>query len=188
MAYRRPSILLHSCSNGGGITTSSLATKLKKLGYVAPFDTVTLDCSPGKGNFHATVRAIKFSLPPNPFFRGIGTLLVYLLMASYVAFITVSRRQDGISWIRETINDTTLLGVNVPRLYLYSRADLLVDVGDIHAHAEDASRKGCGDVREVVFGRAPHCALINEDAGRYWDAVEKLARTESKPYAESGWA
>lgn len=190
LAHRSgPSILLHASSNGGGNNAANLAMLLKDQGYAAPFDAVTMDCSPGKGELHSAARAVRLSIPNTLFLRPLGTALIYFLLTLYMTYTAISRTQDIISRLRTTLVDRAALGVNVPRLYLYSRADALVEAAHVHEHAVDAANKGCGggEVVEEVFERAPHCALLNEDAGRYWAAVEKHARTANQSFAESHW-
>lgn len=189
LAYRTTaSIAFHASSNGGANNAVTLATLLKSQGYVAPFDTITLDCSPGKAEIHSAARAIRLSLPDILFLRTLSAGFIYFSLFMYMIYNTILQRTDKITQIRTTLNCPTLLGVNVPRLYLYSRADLLVEAGHVHEHAVEAARNGDeGGVTEEVFERAPHCALLNEDAGRYWSAVERVVRTGSKPFVEQGW-
>ena len=190
LAHRTvPSIILHASSNGGGNSAATLATELKWQGYAAPFDAVTLDCSPGKAEIQSSARAIRLSMPDVLFLREISSVLIYVCLFGYMLYCEGLGNQNKISWIRETLNDRAVLGVNVPRLYLSSKGDKLVEVAHIHDHAVEAASKGAGDVvAEEVFERAPHCALLNEDAGRYWGAVEKIGRREVRRFEERRWA
>ena len=186
LAYRAtPSILLHASSNGGANTAATLATLLKAHGYAAPFDAITLDCSPGKADLHSATRAIRLSLPNTLFLRTWSIVLIYCALVLYMLLNLTLRRTDKITWIRETLNDRVVLGVNVRRLYLYSRADALVEAEHVREHAEAAEKKGCcGRVVREEFARAPHCALVNEDRGRYWGAVERHVRAEREAFGE----
>lgn len=186
LAHRStPSILLHASSNGGANNTSTLASLLRRQGYAAPFDAITLDCSPGKAEFHSGARAIRLSLPNVLFFRTWSIVFIYLALILYRLVNFVLSRTDTITRIRHSLNDRALMGVNVPRLYLYSRADVVVEAGHVREHAEEARGKGCGKVVEEVFESAPHCALVNEDRERYWAVVERHARAEKECHAES---
>lgn len=70
------------------------------------------------------------------------------------------------------LNEPGLLSNGVPRLYLYSKADKLVDWREVEAHARSAEERGASGKTELVrFETSEHVAHIREDAEKYWDAV-----------------
>ena len=73
---------------------------------------------------------------------------------------------------RKCLNDPEMFGVDVPRLYVYSKADELVPWRDVESHAEDAGRRGYGEVKRVLFEDSAHCAHAMAHREEYWGAVE----------------
>jgi len=54
----------------------------------------------------------------------------------------------------------------VKRLYLCSKADIVVDWKDVESHAEEARGRGF-EVEMQVFEMSAHCALVMEEKERY---------------------
>lgn len=72
------------------------------------------------------------------------------------------------------LTEKGLLPAGVPRLYLYSLADKMVDWKEIEAHARMAEENGAsGKIELVRFERSEHVAHVREDAGRYWRSVQR---------------
>ena len=168
-----PVIALHASSNGGGNNAAMLATLLTAQGSPAPFSSTILDCTPGKPEYKSASRAIRLSIPQTFGLRKVSILFIYFFLFLYKIYCEGLGKQNRILWVRDTLNDEVAMGVGVRRLYVYSKADPLVEASHIHEHAEDMRKKATGEVREEVFETAPHCALLNEDAERYWKAVEE---------------
>lgn len=165
-------IALHAFSNGGGNNTVWLAERLIKQYGRLPFDSVIFDSCPGQAELASTTRAITLSLPNQYLLRTIGSYFIYLLVLFYKVINQAIGAENTIAWIRRVLNDATIFAPTTPRLYLYSEGDALVRWQDVHEHAEDARKKGFSVVREEKFFKAPHCALLNEDSSRYWNAVK----------------
>ena len=165
-------VLLHMFSNGGANNAINLASQLQERHGKVPFHAVVLDSCPGRGEVESGTRAMAFSLPKMPVVRTVGWYALYAITAFYVLVMTTLGVEDVISRLRRVLIDPEVFGKHMPRLYLYSQKDALVDFHHVHEHVEAASQAGYVDVREEVFDTAPHCALINEDADRYWDAVK----------------
>ena len=60
-----------------------------------------------------------------------------------------------------------------PRLYLYSKADLIIPGEEVAAHVKEARARGV-EVAEEVFERSPHVSHARTEPERYWAAVRKL--------------
>lgn len=163
--------IIHICSNGGATNASRLGLAIQEAKIPLSFSTMILDCCPGKGELNSATRAMAFSLPKQPIVRFIGWYMIYAFTACYIFFINATGSDDAISWIRRVLNDGKVFSTEAKRLYVCSKKDALVEFEHVREHAADAREAGYV-VREEVFESAPHCALINEDAGRYWDAIK----------------
>ena len=166
-----PYIVLHAYSNGGANNATWLADRLLQTTERLPFSKLILDCCPGKGEATSVTQAITMSLPKQPLIRVIGSWLIYstcvVMMSIYIAL----GWEDTISRIRRRFNDANMFSTEMPKLYLYSENDALVNWEHVHEHAEDAKQKGYL-VREEKFTKAAHVALLIEDNDRYWNAVK----------------
>ncbi|KAK3718702.1 hypothetical protein LTR37_004919 [Vermiconidia calcicola] len=169
---RKP-IVLHMFSNGGANTATWLAARLRKADGRLSFDTLVLDSCPGAKDIVAITRAMSFSLPNQYLLRPIGFYVMFAAGLVYKLFNDVTGHEDPITRIRRDFNDTSIFSKDTPRLYLYSEKDIFVKFQDVRHHAEDARAKGYTTVHEEVFLKAPHCALVNEDEARYWNAVRE---------------
>lgn len=165
--------ILHICSNGGATNASRLGSILQERSIPLPFGTMILDCCPGKGEQISATRAMAFSLPKQPVVRFVGWYFIYALIAAYIFVINATGWEDAITWIRRVLNDERIFSTEMTKLYVYSKKDALVSSEDVRAHAEDARKAGYA-VRQEVFERAPHCALINEDSDRYWNSISEV--------------
>lgn len=80
------------------------------------------------------------------------------------------------------LNEPALLPSGVPRLYLYSKADKMVDWREVEEHARSAEECGASGRTELVrFERSEHVSHVREDAVRYWDAVRKCWEDRKSP-------
>lgn len=166
------SIVLHAFSNGGAITSIRLRKSLIEMLPGRPiFDKVVLDCCPGTADLESATRAITFSLPTHPLIRRVGSWIIWLALISYMMFHEVLQMENSINRMRRQLNEAAMFPLNIPRLYLYSKADRLVGWRDVHTHIEDAMQLGYLHVREISFDEAPHCALLQENPERYWKSV-----------------
>ena len=111
------------------------------------------------------------SLPKNFVVRLLGVVFVHAVL---VVLFVIDKLGFGnaVSYARERLNDEVLLELKIPRLYIYSKVDKMVNWKDVQDHAEDARRKGYKRVSERVFDHSGHCAHLKEDENKYWKAVE----------------
>ncbi|PLN84284.1 hypothetical protein BDW42DRAFT_183640 [Aspergillus taichungensis] len=169
------SILLHIFSHGGSNTAVQLALSWQEEhNYPLPLGGVILDCSPGDTTFRRSYNAAVLSLPSEttPHVQSIGRALLYPTIAT-VTVLQHLHLMASVRDLRRQLNDPAVFGVGVPRLYLFSEADEMVGAHNVRSHAVNARRCGFA-VDEVVFRSAEHCALVLEDAGRYWGAVRQF--------------
>ena len=121
------------------------------------------------------------SLPKQPVIQLLGSWMIWISLLLYKISHDVIGGDDMVSSMRKSLVDLSLFPTTVPRLYLYSKGDLLVDWRAVREHAEDARRAGYSVVIEVVFEKAMHCALMSEDREKYWGAI-KAHVTEKYAY------
>ncbi|KAI6371648.1 hypothetical protein MCOR25_003929 [Pyricularia grisea] len=172
-ANRRRDVLLHFFSNGGGNMATQLLKSTVPSALRDRLGLVVLDCCPGDASFGKTYGAALLSLPPSlsPPLRWVGTAMTYCLVSAVQA-LQDAGLMSSVRELRAELNSASLLGDDVRRLYLFSAGDGMVGVDDVVSHARQASgRIGAHKVGAVLFRTAPHCALVLEDADRYWGAV-----------------
>jgi hypothetical protein len=184
-----PRVLLHVFSHGGCNTAIQLAQSLSDadagLLFRDALRLVVFDCCPGDTSFDKAFRAAAVSLPPAlstaPLpFRALGTATVFTLVATVTALQRVGL-VASVSDMRRQLNDPTLFGPRARRLYLFSRADSMVDPANVRSHAQLAREEvGC-EVGLVAFREAAHCALLTEDEPKYWRAIRDCWAGEPLP-------
>ncbi|EPE35104.1 indole-diterpene biosynthesis protein PaxU [Glarea lozoyensis ATCC 20868] len=168
------SVLLHLFSNGGGLTATVLAKEyVRKTGHPMPLMAMVLDSSPGRPSVRATRRAFAVALPKNLVLQLIGNLLFTLIFMIMKLGNYLGVTENVIQGVRDCLNDSRYFGLDVPRLYVFSEADRMVEARDVENHAVEAKGKGYEVLRER-FGMSGHAAHMIEDPERYWGAVGRL--------------
>jgi hypothetical protein len=173
-----PRVLAQTFSNGGAFALLNFARFYRALnGQPPPISALILDSGPAIGNIKRSVAAIMAPVCQNPLvwypvFFGITFLLRLLFWKDRL----LGRK----SIVRRTylgMNEKGVLPEGVPRLYIYSLADSMVDWKEVEAHArvaeEDEGISGSGKVELCRFEGSEHVAHLREDAGKYWDAVQR---------------
>lgn len=74
------------------------------------------------------------------------------------------------------LNDPKLVGLWVPRVYLYSDSDEVIRSEEICTHAGIAKKLGYSGLQEEVFPGTGHCGHILADPERYWAAVLEVSK------------
>lgn len=169
----RSGIILQMSSNGGASSATSLTRALQQSNLQLPLDAVILDCSPGKLSLLSSTRAVTLQLSNSAIIRVVGAWLTYVFFGFYMIMKMALRVKDDITRVRLDLNDPALFTRDTPRLYLYSKADTLIEWKHVEDHAREAEILGY-NVRVEVFEKAPHCALVKEDSERYWKAIQDL--------------
>ncbi|KAF2743065.1 indole-diterpene biosynthesis protein-like protein PaxU [Sporormia fimetaria CBS 119925] len=164
-------ILAHNFSNGGSTMLVSFAQLwLQKTGTTLPLRTHVIDSAPGKGGWKRSHAAIYVSLPRNIFTRLFGSIAVHFLLFLHFLFDKLTRRENRMVVLGRLLNDARLFDTKTPRVYLYSRKDLMVGDDEVEEHADQAAAMGRW-VTKVRFENSAHAGHIMEDQGRYWEAV-----------------
>ncbi|RYP26354.1 hypothetical protein DL767_008076 [Monosporascus sp. MG133] len=168
---RKKDILLHIFSHGGCNMAIQLAISMDQQAGSLLRDRLRLvifDCCPGDASFGKAYNAAMLSLPQQ-FPRMLGTPLVYGAV-SVIYGLQSAGLMPSVREMRCILNDLELFGGRTDRLYLLSRDDRMVRVEDALSHARLARKLGYR-VGTVLFEKAAHCALVMEDAEKYWSAI-----------------
>jgi len=164
-------VLVHSFSNGGGNQLNEFAKAWREReGSILPMRAQMMDSSPGPGSWRRTHAAILESLPRTWLWRLFGSVALHLVLFLVFAFNTLTGRENRMLVMCRETNDASIFDVRTPRVYLYSKADLMVKDDEVEEHADQAEAQGWA-VKRVRFEKSPHAGHIREDAGRYWKAV-----------------
>ncbi|KAF2265366.1 DUF829-domain-containing protein [Lojkania enalia] len=174
-------VLVHSFSNGGAtqLLQFAKAWKRKQLSGenesenendMMPMRAQIMDSSPGLGGWRKSHAAIVLSMPKGWLWRFFGSLAAHLLLVGLFLRDKVLQRENMIVAMAKQLNDPRIFLNNVPRVYLYSKADSMVGDDEVEHHANQAASKGW-HVRKVRFEKSPHAGHVREDEAKYWDAV-----------------
>lgn len=128
-----------------------------------------------------------------------GLLLLYRRLLGRRSWSEVMRHQlnNPARWSALAAGDAAKADVFPPRLYLYSKADKLINYTAIEKHADeaaktsglqkgplpvdtlksDSSKDNAAPANVVAFRRwesAPHCDILRADAQGYWKALRQF--------------
>jgi len=173
MNHSEPRVLAQAFSNGGAFAFLHFARLYYSLaGSVPPVNALILDSGPAIGDKTRSIAAIMAFIPRSPVVRYTVLFLVNVLFQLLLVTDTVLRRKTVVQRTYMELNEEGLLPNGVPRLYLYSRADKVIDWKEVEAHARNAEENGASGKTELVkFEKSEHVAHVREDAEKYWDAV-----------------
>lgn len=173
-------ILLHSFSNGGGLTATQILFLLREATHMPlPLVGVVLDSSPNGGGYAQTHHAIVVSQPKSQ--RAMVSLLAHAaLLPKWVIYAT-GHKENSQEVMRKTFLDSEYMATtNVS--YVYSKDDQITNWKDVHLHAEEARAKGW-HVDENLLESSPHCGHIRTQGEMYaavvkriWNRVERQSR------------
>ena len=166
--------VLHVFSNGGSQCAIQLATSLPDSTRLRAFSAIILDSCPGTATYQRTVQALTLSMPKSPLTKYLGPPILHFVLCLLYLALFLTRAEDAITQIRNQLNDHKLFSPDVPRLYIYSKADQLVPYQDVKSHADDAKIKEYRATSEVLFETSAHCAHAMVHKEQYWEAVAGL--------------
>ena len=172
-------VLVHHSSNGGANQVIEFARGWKaEYGEMLPMRVQIFDSGPAEGSWSKSHAAISASLPRSFVWRVFGSALVHLLLVSIFVFDKVTGTGNRLRTLCSQLNNPVLFKLVTPRVYLYSKADKMVDWEDVEAHADEAEAKGY-KVQRVRFEKSPHVGHIMEDAEKYWNAIMGVWKSSS---------
>lgn len=174
-----PRVVLHVFSNGGAQCAIQLAALLPPDTRRHAFRAIIFDSCPGTATYQRTVHAMSLSMLRSPLAKIIGPPVIHLVLCFLYFALWVTGAEDVITRIRRQLNDHMLFDPEVPRLYMYSRADQLVPWQDVKSHADDAKSKGYKKTNELMFESSAHCAHAMSHKDQYWQAIGALLEAKS---------
>ena len=171
-------ILVHLFSNGGNHEFANFSTAFhKRTGGLPPIRAMVLDSTPGQGTIKSGVGVILAQTKPGLIrIMTIVTAIVVMLLVSIVNAILGI--ENAITRARWRLNDPGWTRLEVPRCYIYSEMDRLVDWKDVEAHSAEAEARGWHVTREKFTG-SPHVSHARLDEMRYWTIVKALWKSTS---------
>ncbi|QRW05751.1 indole-diterpene biosynthesis protein PaxU [Ceratobasidium sp. AG-Ba] len=170
--------------SGGAIVLTSIARQLAEtsnLSPALPAQALIFDSLPGTIDLQVTIRAFTAPIRSAPI-RAVASVIfgaVYIVGKIWKSTIGVLFRRgpDVFEQMHAGLHDPKLLSQNVPRTYLYSDVDELVQMESVEAHANEAkgllqaSGVDPALVRLVKFEGSKHVSHVRQDPQRYWAAV-----------------
>ncbi|KAJ4989894.1 hypothetical protein SVAN01_04541 [Stagonosporopsis vannaccii] len=166
-------ILMHVFSEGGSNKACELAAAYQHTtGTRLPISALYLDSTPGHPRYLRLCSALAKSFPPIPVLKHLATVIAAILLGIiwllYLLF--VGSDNNVVTQTRRRLLDPALFDLQIPRCYLYSKADALIAWQDIYEHAgESMEHSGC--VTEVLFEASDHVDHARQESSRYWDAI-----------------
>ncbi|OBT40875.1 hypothetical protein VE00_09537 [Pseudogymnoascus sp. WSF 3629] len=167
-------ILLHSFSNGG-LKNIALTTEEynRRTGDPLPIQAQIFDSGPGYPRFWPDLRAITAGLPKNFIIRTLATAALAFAYVLYKAVWWVKGIENPIITYGKMMNRHELFAKKVPRVYIYSREDEMVQLGDVEDHMAKARALGY-EARGELFEGTQHVSHMPKDSTRYWGIVESV--------------
>lgn len=183
----KPCVLAQTFSNGGAFAFLNFARFYRQMtGHSLPISALILDSGPAIGNIPRSVAAIMAPIPRNPILWYPVLLWLNIMLRVLFWKDRVLGRKSIVRRTYLALAERGLLPPGVPRLYVYSLADKMVDWREVEAHARMAEENGqTGRVELVRFERSEHVAHVKEDAGRYWSAVQRTWEGRKKDDSEA---
>ena len=169
-------LYMHLFSNAGANSAAHLLRAYRETssewGDLLPLRGLVLDSTPSDGSYEAGYAGMSYQVPQHPkMLYYLGILLVHALLLVAFGLKAVTGKLDVLSQSNKDLNDSTLISTSVPRLYCYSREDLLVKWEDIEHHATVAVSKGW-PVSRAVFQGTAHCRHAKgREEIKYWGLV-----------------
>lgn len=170
---RKPRIVIHIFSHGGSNNAIQLIRCVLSDGPFSIGDlnlhSFILDSTPGSSDYSRSLEAVRFSMPKSGPLLYLGLLAAHVtLTSSYIAvYLGLS---TGIEHLRAELLDQGIFPKGMQRVYLYSKADRMVDWRLVKQHAEEAEARGW-EVEQRCFENSPHCGHVREDEEGYWNII-----------------
>jgi hypothetical protein len=171
-------VLLHIFSHGGSNIALQLILSMQNPKHPSgihrlPLQGIIFDSCPGDTTFRRNYHASVHSLPhAPPFIQLLSKALLYPAIGVVTGLQTIGV-MSYIGEMQKQFNNSLVISARVPRLYLFSKADVTIHWEEVQAHLDDAKIRGY-NVSRVIFHKSPHCALIVEDEKRYWGAIQRF--------------
>lgn len=202
-------MVIHNFSDGGSANLLQLLLQLRNKNAPQPLAHI-IDSSPGKASPASGSNAMTMPLAKRPLIRFVVRVGVYMYLYFFSIFKRLFRIKGWSEIMRERLNTPTIWSwaqtagiahkrTNLPpRLYLYSKADKLIDYRAIEEHAALAAKssglkaplqlqdfldqdkdlqssqkqeQGSAIVATKRWEQAAHCDIGRADFAGYWNSV-----------------
>ena len=184
----KPKILLHIFSNGGAHSAVQLAQFYARSSAstlrspVLPIDALVLDSTPGFPNGELAVKALVQGLPKASLASMIGPPIVHATVALSGLFHYIGVSELAVAKVWRTLNDMKgpFLKDTIPRTYIFSDVDEVIEEKDVKRHAEEAikaleaagSTHAAQNIRCEEFIGTAHVNHMLKNSDRYWNIVK----------------
>ena len=181
-------ILLHLFSNGGAHTTVQLSQFYAESSISAlrspqlPVDALILDSSPSLPNPVLGVKALTQGLPRIPGLSIISPILLHATLASTYTLHKLGISEFAMSKLWRMLKDPygAFAKATIPRTYIFSDTDEMIEEKDIKLHAQetsqamkDAGMKNAGKrITCEEFKGTKHVNHMASNPERYWGIVK----------------
>ena len=184
----KPRILLHLFSNGGGHTAVQLAQFYAQSSISAlrnpklPINALVLDSNPGYPSGPLAVKALVQGLPKSPIINLLGPPLVYATVGTSGILHHAGISELAVHKVWRTLNDPKGAFLrDIPRTYIFSDADDVIDDKDVKRHANEAikalealgSTRAAENIRCEEFVGTAHVNHMLKNSDRYWKIVQE---------------
>ncbi|KAH7884786.1 hypothetical protein F5I97DRAFT_1811979 [Phlebopus sp. FC_14] len=177
----RPRVLVHAFSNGGS-TQLTVLGRLLSTKYPSPIpppqviNALVLDSCPAAGNVSTIKTAFSIAIRNRAKLYFV-LALIYIAHAIRLALSQVFGKQMMImEYLKLQLFKPRILpwmAASTPRLYIFSKGDVLVPWKEVLEHAEASKEKGL-NVHCEMFEESGHVAHMRQDPKRYWRSVQDI--------------
>ncbi|KAI0125189.1 hypothetical protein BJ170DRAFT_492811 [Xylariales sp. AK1849] len=172
-------VLVHAMSNTGGVNYAATLNAYSKLhpGTHFSHSLLVADSTPGSTSFFVNLgpwsRAMAIGASgwfPGPLFVMQSLAVIFLLVTH--AFMFLIGHASPAVFSTSAINDPGLEDKRAERLYLYSKADAIIQWEAVEEHAAEAKGKGY-QVGLETFADTPHVGHMRKHPEKYWGAIKE---------------
>jgi uncharacterized protein DUF829 len=168
------SFRLHLFSNGGANQAVRMARLYRHhYGKALPLHAMTLDSCPGYPDFESAYTAFRLSLPDYTPIYLFGSVVMYLWLSMFFVIAKLIPSLHVLRDMRKDLNDPMLFPLSAPRLYIYSKNDVMVAWAAVEHHARDGREIGY-KVDTQLFTSSTHVNHVVQESNRYWHLVQYL--------------
>ncbi|GAW22030.1 hypothetical protein ANO14919_115650 [Xylariales sp. No.14919] len=177
-----PEILAHVFSNGGATSMQNIYISYNRLfGQPFPSHCAVFDSCPGLHALSTSYNALIAGFPRGLLRFIVAPFIVLMILATWIWHNPFSflAGEDFLTKNARVLNDPKLVKQS-NRVYIYGKADTMVDWLHIEKHARQAASKGF-DVRKEIFENSPHVAHMRTDSRRYWLIIKETWEKATAP-------
>jgi hypothetical protein len=148
-----------------------LSSRFRASDVLVP-SALIIDSAPGSPSVKHAIRAFSSAIT-NPLVLYLVAFAIYIVSGYGYLIHILFGRKAALDKLREDLLNPCILPwmtSNTPRLYVFSKADEMVQWDRVKAHVEEAKARHI-DVRSELFEKSRHVAHLKDDPERYWDAV-----------------